>query len=255
MSDSMWASIVALSAQHAEFSKFARQLDGIRETAVQLEKFVAPLMEVQHAWKRQDAELLARAPGALALGRLGWTLPMLLPITTVPELLDAAHDESEDIDALFREFYDFDEQARLNELLRSIAEEPGLAMWAPLIAECVASLQDGRFRVPLPALLSVFEGTLAVALSRFEKKLDAKLATARRSDESKRVMEILIWRSIEGFCAELYRAESFAGPAPSRVNRNWVLHGRAIPDASKIDSLRLLQAIHTTASQIRWTKA
>jgi hypothetical protein len=60
-------------------------------------------------------------------------------------------------------------------------------------------------------------------------------------------MEAAMWKSIAAFIKQLFANSDFSGDAPARINRHWILHGKAVSTGREADSLRFFQAIHTVS--------
>jgi hypothetical protein len=206
---------------------------------------------VRSALERYDRTMLGLVDEARAHGRRGWTLPMLMGVNAVPTVLKKLH-EIDDLDALFDRFYA--NEANISRLFDDLVGLETLTQWKPLLAECIASFRDGRFLVVVPSLFLIFEGVFAVAAKSFERKVNIAQLSAARLKLVTDGQDSTIWGSLEGFGDELFRPHNFADAAPARLNRHWVLHGRSPTNWTRLDCLRLFQAIHTTESQIEKSK-
>jgi hypothetical protein len=82
-------------------------------------------------------------------------------------------------------------------------------------------------------------------IGRVRNKIVETLAATDRS------VQRLGWASILGFLSSVFGYHSFATLAFDRLNRHWVLHGRDEPRWTRLDCLRLFQALDTL-SVVGW---
>lgn len=199
-----------------------------------------------HAGTRAlDEAMGVLTPHARRLGDLGWTMPVNEYVDFPVRLLHFV--EPEDLDAAFVQLYSLDGGARFAHLSRDLVRAPELSRWQPLLAQCLAAYTRGEYLVAIPALLTAYEGALAVVVDRPHAMKPRQLA----SDElaaADRNLERILWASVDGFTMRLYGSSDFAGDPPPVLNRHWILHGRDEPRWSQADCLRLLQALQTLAA-------
>ncbi len=224
----------ALADQFREFSKQAAESWAYIGDAVG---------KAAKMFQDQDGQLLEYADSAVLLGRSGWTLPMDLPVHPTVEILRDLR-EGDDCDAAFETLYVEHDGAHLRDLFKSLEENPGLEIWRPMLSECIESYFDERYLVALPALVSVFEGMLALVLGEFRKWPQPVKSTRAKLDTSKTGMDRVIWGSVVGFVAWLFAFSDFAADAP-KLNRHWMLHGRSSSGWQRVDVIRMFHAVHT----------
>ena len=80
-----------------------------------------------------------------------------------------------------------------------------------------------------------------------KSKMDPKNVVAELLRNSNSQIVKLALVSIDSFVKEVFRSISFKDKRPSIINRNWILHGRDIPEWKRVDCIRLFQAIDTFA--------
>jgi hypothetical protein len=183
---------------------------------------------------------------ARELGARGWTLPMW---STTEFIADLVAVPAEETDHFITQHYLADDGMLEKSLLGSVLSEDALSHWQPLLKECVAAYEAGLYRVVVPALLLVLEGVLALAGQHMTPKPDAKGVAAKRRKEADRPrVDWLGWLTIEAFVAGIFKSHPYTGERPPLINRNWILHGRDVPQWDRTDCLRLFQAIDTIAA-------
>jgi hypothetical protein len=191
-----------------------------------------------------DRSLLEYEEQARELGSCGWTLPLLLPVANLPDLLEGI-EAGTDYDASFEDYYVSNSGRATRRLLDDLSDSSRLIMWKPLLAECIDTYWEEKYRIIVPSLFLILDGALASAANSLRRKTDAKNLSANKRRTARRVIETLAWASLEGFTNELFGAHHFSGPRPPRTNRHWVLHGRDVPDWTRADALRLFQALRS----------
>ena len=76
----------------------------------------------------------------------------------------------------------------------------------------------------------MLEGTIT---KRYGGRLKQKKLTEFFNDRMKEAgedrMEAATWKSIAAFIKQLFANTDFSGNAPARINRHWILHGKAVP--------------------------
>ncbi|MEJ7759543.1 MAG: hypothetical protein WKF55_08095 [Gemmatimonadaceae bacterium] len=191
-----------------------------------------------------DRNLLGYEEQARNLGACGWTLPLILPVASLPDLLEGIQPGT-DYDAAFEDYYLSNNERATRQLFDDLSDSQRLKMWKPLLAECMDAYREAKFRIIVPSLFLILDGALAAAANSLLRKTNAKNLSASKRRTSRRVIETLAWASLEGFTHELFGGYHFGGPRPPRTNRHWVLHGRDVPDWTRADGLRLFQALHS----------
>jgi hypothetical protein len=205
--------------------------------------------ELEHAWtqiRRVNDEIDQSYGDAIEhareLGARGWTVPVLQRPIFASAVL--AYVPPEETDDFMVAFYTISGGRALDELTSSILSCVGLTQWHPLLEQAIDAHARGAFLITVPSLLTVFEGSLAVAVDQPNAARPRKLAT-ERLESSARNLERLAWASIDAFTASVFQSTSFGTNRPRLLNRHLVLHGRDQAQWTSADSLRLLHAIHT----------
>ena len=112
-----------------------------------------------------------------------------------------------------------------------------MSTWATLLREIGSSIVDGRHRVTIPALLCTLEGYVIRTVIRPQGaeardiRIIARLKekSPLRADQDLNATGIP-WLSAITFLDLLFARSYFDQPAPSLLNRHWVLHGRSETD-------------------------
>lgn len=187
--------------------------------------------------------------GTEALGALGWTMPFDATLVDLRSLVDAASDASS-ADAAFEAYYLRNEGAARRDLIADLLTRADLEDWRPLLTEVAACLEDQRFRVAVPALLSIFEGVAHRWTKDFwTARRRAEWFNSKISGLAQDSFDLAAWTAMRAFVEALYARASDTRPVI--MNRHWILHGKGLPEASQIDCLRLLQAIHTAVELVK----
>jgi hypothetical protein len=155
----------------------------------------------------------------------------------------------DDLDLVFAKFYA--NEVNSSRLFSDLRVADALLPWRPLLIECIDSFKENRFLIVVPSLFLIFEGVFSPAVESFKRMVNIKQDSAARLKFAEDGHDTAIWGSVEGFGGEVFRSHSFAEPAPARLNRHWVLHGRSPTNWTRLDCLRLFQAIHTIQSQVQ----
>jgi hypothetical protein len=182
-------------------------------------------------------------PGALAMGRQGWTIPMWAPLPWIRLISDSV--PAQDLDAVFAKEYD--DVSRERELLATVCSHESLERWRSLLVECSTCYRADRYLIVVPAALAVLEGAIAEAAERLRTRAMPGQIVKTRLEELNPGIERLAWVSLHGFTSAVFGSHGFAADPPALINRHWVLHGRAQPRWGKVDCLRLFQALETLA--------
>ncbi len=205
----------------------------------QMQAFATGLQAVEAAMKNAED-----------LGSMGWTLPMNASLRECVDLLLEVPNGPEAIDAAFAHFYADNEKESLLLLLADLRQHERLAEFGALLEEVAFGLDHEKYRLVVTALIPMFEGVArrcwddgfwkGAARNRFFT--DKIAASAPDSFDS------IVWSATRAFVEELYKKNIDGDPKPLVLNRHWISHGRGPADASLVDALRLLQAIHTVVS-------
>lgn len=184
------------------------------------------------------------------IGRMGWTLPMNAGLRDCVRLLLEAPNGPEATDAAFARFYADNERESLLLLLADLRQHERLMEFGSLLEEVAFGLDYEKYRLVVTALIPLFEGVArrcwvdgfwqGVAREQFfRNKITSSAPTS---------FDRIIWSATRAFVERLYERNFDGDPNPLTLNRHWILHGRGPADASLVDALRLLQAIHTVVS-------
>ncbi len=201
------------------------------------------------AIERFDDGVRRLEPAARELGQRGWTIPVWQPLPFISWVATSVAPEH--VDAFFESLYAENRPRRAKEVMTRVLSAKQYAHWAPLLDEIVTSIKSKRYLVAVPALLSVFEGTIAAAANRSYDKASPNEIAEQTLDASDLALKRLGWASILGFLTTVFGYHSFASAAPATLNRHWVLHGHGQPKWTRLDCLRLFQAVETL-SVVGW---
>lgn len=169
------------------------------------------------------------------LGEHGWTVPLWTTASFVVVL--QAEFSADELDDVFVELYRSSPDEPLQMMFREIRSTPSLSHWQPLIRQAIAAFNRRQYRIVVPALLLIYEGAVARAVSEFERASDAKRAAARMVKREPPGITRLLWVSLLAFNEEVLRTHRFSDPRPLRINRHWIMHGRDRPEWTRADCL------------------
>lgn len=227
----------------AEAERYQRLVDSIRAATPQID-----LDRLKQGIERTHA-------ASVRAGDLGWTLPLFSTPREFVELVEGLSDD--DIDASFVRFYEAENGENFSTLVKELLADEALERWRPLLAQCITAYGSDLHIVVIPGLLSVCEGIIiAAGGSSDATKTNPKPTIKRILDDTNAKIDgsltQAIVASIHSFVERAFQNSNFAGPRPRIINRHWILHGRDVPAQwTKVDALRLFQAVHTLAWLLR----
>lgn len=175
---------------------------------------------------------------------VGWTLTGEMPTDLYlrDEYLNMKHDE---IDQIFISFYEQNEYQQLKSLINTLKD--GLSeRWSEIFDHSLDLYLEGKFKIAIPALISIIEGELSMILGtqsygaplmkQFKSKLDDKL----------KFLTIATYSAYYFLDEHLFKYRNFSDSRLPLLNRNWILHGRDNPENwKKVDVLKLLNTLST----------
>ena len=195
-------------------------------------------------WRKAHAALEVDAEW---LGSAGWTIPLWAD----PRLVKRLRQAPGDLDDAFVRHYTKQGGTNLRTLWEELAASRGMRPWRTLITESVASYEDRRYAIVVPALLSVVEGAVAKAGRSLKQQPRPKTDTRRMRSATDAGMRRLMWVSIEGFVKSVFGDAPFQSARPVILNRHWVLHGRTSTRwARRRECIRLFHALGTIAPTV-----
>lgn len=178
------------------------------------------------------------------LGQMGWALPLWATPKEAKEIYDL--ETRDEVDAYFLNAYEggTEEYRFLKEHLLS---NENLERWRPLICQSFRAFERGDYQITVPALISVLEGLVEDLSGRLEESPNPKQTVRQKRQAESGDVKNWIAVSVENFVWEVFERHDFSQKRPDLINRNWILHGRDHTDWSKVDALRLFQAIQTVS--------
>ncbi|MFF2414786.1 hypothetical protein [Bacillus safensis] len=175
---------------------------------------------------------------------LGWTLTKEMPLKLYlsDKYLTMKPDE---LDQIFVSFYE-DNNYQQFKILMNVLKNGLSEKWKDLFDQTLELYLKGKFKITIPALISVIEGELSIILrsekygrrllNEFEDKLDDNI----------RFLTISSFSAYYFFDEHLFKTHDFTDVRLPLLNRNWILHGRDDPsDWKREDALKLLNALST----------
>jgi hypothetical protein len=128
----------------------------------------------------------------------------------------------------------------------------GFEPWKELIEQIKECIVVGKYQATIPALLSILEGYVIRNIVKPTGR-DARSVRLLEHLKKRAVNDggiiastpAIPWVSASTFLDNLFKNSHFGEPAPSFINRHWILHGRSAIDWKLADALRLLTALDT----------
>ena len=217
--------------------------DATRWTA---ESDIRKMPTIATFWTKWQTAHSALESDATWLGSSGWTIPLWADPRIVKRLRSAPGD----LDAAFGRHYTARNAANLRQLWAGLSASQGMRPWRRLLSEAVASYEDKRYAIVVPALLLIVEGAVAKGAGDLKRKAAPGASARRKSELTPEGMRRLIWASIHAFVRSTFRHAPFGELRPITLNRHWVLHGRPTVWGRRRECIRLFHALDTIAATV-----
>ncbi|MCY8228802.1 hypothetical protein MOC30_14525 [Bacillus spizizenii] len=175
----------------------------------------------------------------------GWTLTGEIPthIYLDDEFLTMSQKE---IDNFFVSYYEEDDFKEMRGLKRSLLD--GLdEKWHELIEDSFSLYEEGKFRLLIPALITIVEGEIS-EVAKSAKVGGGLIGDFKKSfvSETDKLIIISCYSALKFFDKRLFTTHDFRKNRREVINRNWVLHGRDDPQKwDKADAVRLFNTLST----------
>ena len=186
--------------------------------------------------------------GAIRLSECGWAIPEWATPREIQELGECTDG---DIDDFFVVSYlgNNSNQGQLERVSRNLLASIEMEMWRSLLEEIFYCVQNGKYRVCVPALLTILEGftahSLYKRLNTSRRQTNVSVSINRAAFHSDKTVEGVIWRSVVVFLNRLFASFDFESASPTFINRHWILHGRSDTEWTSADALKLVNALAT----------
>jgi hypothetical protein len=242
-------------SQLASASEFARRSSTIANAHAAMEQFRIPQFEFpifpnlsfpklpQIDWA---ATRKAHIDGVIRLADCGWTAPAWMSWPDISTLGNASESE---IDDYFLRSYLGSDDGELKSIFTTLLASSEMQRWKNLLEEVFDCIQRSKYRICIPALISILEGFTAESIcrtqgtSRRETNVSITLKRAKWHEDDN--LTGLLWMSVVVFLDHLFAHSDFESTTPSFINRHWILHGRSPTDWTASDALKLLNALAT----------
>ncbi|MEH7504942.1 hypothetical protein V7152_23520 [Neobacillus drentensis] len=171
----------------------------------------------------------------------GWTTP---PHTTPMEFEQLMEGKNKDeMDMAFDEHYSDEDnfQAMKQTLLDNVFE----GKWQELLDDCFDNYERGRFKITIPSLFSIIEGTVfdIVQDQKWRVAFEREIEKIKEGSIKKPLFFSVYTFINKAFSSGKFEKKNYK---PSIINRHWVLHGRDnISEWQRVDSLRLFNALYS----------
>lgn len=176
----------------------------------------------------------------IKLASEGWTIP---PFINWHKTLDELNKDHERLIKHWISLYHKNESVLLNKIVSNCPEK-----WRFLLKECVDCYFDERYRICIPALISMFEGLLSykifdfnVVNIRYTQPLENNI-----NGNNYTGIDVILAISLKEFTKHIFKNSFFSNDEPVDINRHWIAHGRSSVNVNKIDVIKLFNAIATT---------
>jgi hypothetical protein len=253
------STVLELNEQAAQLAiAFAEFANGYRRFINGLAEAARPYLEAASRvdWvgvvQGYHAGMKRHIEAGRTLASKGWTIPGWIYYS---ELIDLSQMADTDIDDYFTTAYSENGFERLKKLSASLVQDSGFEPWKTTIEQAEECITAGKHQVTIPALLSILEGytirNMIKPIGRDAKRphlLDHLKKLQKRAFDNGDMITLIPaipWTSAFTFLGNLFETYWFDEPAPSFINRHWVLHGRSEVDWKLADALRLLTALDT----------
>jgi hypothetical protein len=181
------------------------------------------------------------------LASAGWTIPLWAD----PRIVHRLRDAPGNLDRAFVRHYTGQGATNLRALWKDLLASRGLRHWRALLREAIASYEDKRYAIVIPALLCVVEGSISAADGALRRRSRPRESATRKRDTTPAGMRRVIWVSIEAFLQPIFGDAPFHAERPAGLNRHWVLHGRDTTAWGKRrECIRLFHALDTLAATV-----
>ena len=202
-----------------------------------------PFADIDAIIEQGNATLREIEPDATELGRRGWAVPMWGFYLCARDIVREV--PADRTDEFFLNSYEAD-PSRETEVIERITTSAGLARWRAMIEQAVRAYTRGDYLVVVPTMLTVTEGAVAAASNSFHGRRTRVPVQARAlKAAAQRDFPRMALASVVGWAEVLFADHSFGADRPAMLNRHWVLHGRDVPDWTKVDCLRVFQFLDT----------
>jgi hypothetical protein len=242
-------------SQLALASEFARGSAAIANAhAGMMEQFRIPPFEIPIFPKISFPEIpkidwartrKAHIDGVIRLADCGWTAPAWMSWPDISALGNASESE---IDDYFLKSYLGSEDGELRSISTLLASSE-MERWKNLLEEVFDCVQRMKYRICIPALISILEGFTAESICRTQgtsrRETNVSIALKRAKWHEDDNLTGLLWMSVVVFLDHLFAHSDFESATPSFINRHWILHGRSPTDWTASDALKLLNALAT----------
>lgn len=173
----------------------------------------------------------------------GWTINMSMTpaqIVEVSEVIDI-----DDIDNYFYNFFMGDDQFEFKKLQSECLDMLETRL-SKAFEECLFAFKNKKFIICANTLLIILEGVLSNHVANKSKIHMIKLCRKiYESISSEHELNKALWYINLKFIEQLFYNRDFNNGEPSKLNRQWLLHGRSAYNISEIDCLKLMNAINT----------
>ncbi len=187
---------------------------------------------------------------AVKLAGRGWTMSAVIADNCLQQVAKAS--TREELDAVLSEQFGDANTPLWRELATSVLGDPALAYWRPLLVDAVASIEAGRHRVAIPALMATAEGALflgAGGTTRLQKKIRWAVEELDKRVQSSRAKIVTAMEaSLATWVRSVFDFRSFESADRPLLDRHWQLHGRDDPASWRaVDAFRLVNTLQTAA--------
>lgn len=191
-------------------------------------------LDILHDEYRQMVESVAAA---------GWTIPLSIDLRCFEQLLSLPQDPI-NLDSFFDTFYGAKE---FRYACRKIKEGLPSPAKVQVFSECVSSYNQGMYSTCLIALISLLEGFISAFGDNPSDVRIMRVCNFHADAERNKGHHIksLCWLSMHLFIKEIFQKSDFSQNEPDTMNRHWIQHGRTDRTSSKIECLKVFNALST----------
>lgn len=238
--------MLSVDDQQAMVARLLATIEGLYETEAPLHGPITPeTSSVVAGWISRITNpncYTAQEPAAKRIGEFGWTVPTWATVDFVSGIPEDA--SAQTVDRIFLSAYRKIDRRNEATLLSACLSRQFLRPWRVTLGDAVWAYRARRYRVVVPALLTVLDGTVQRAANHPTATTNVKRMVEHATKIEPGIVR-LAWISIKSFVDATFLNHPFSSSPPSRLNRHWILHGRDTASHGRTECLRLFQALDT----------
>lgn len=173
----------------------------------------------------------------------GWTIPLDIDIRNF-EYLKKCYDDIEKLNEFFENYY---VKGKFNLMCRKIKKSFTNSSNITTFSECIEAFNLGSYNICITSLITLLEGLLSYFGDQKNDIRMMRICRFNSDEESKKgnTIKSLCWESMYAFIQVLYTKSDFTKEEPLEINRHWIEHGRTEKIYTKMDCIKVINALST----------